>query len=102
MARQTEAYHRTDEVKPPQTPRKLKALNQWMGTIFERRPDGKTNKSPYRVRSGRPIIKADKTDSANHTTYSEAKAALDAGLVDAIGVVLTEADPYYCCDLDSV
>jgi hypothetical protein len=83
-------------------PEALRAIPRWMGTRFERRKDGKTDKPPYRVVSGLPVIKADKTNPENWTTYSEALAAYERGDVDAIGVVFTEDDPYFVVDLDGV
>jgi putative DNA primase/helicase len=83
-------------------PEALRAIPRWMGTRFERRKDGKVDKRPYRVVSGLPIIKADKTDQENWATYSEALAAYERGDVDAIGLVFTEDDPYFVVDLDGV
>jgi hypothetical protein len=97
----TESYP-TAQHNTPGVPEALKAQAAWMGTIFERRADGRVNKPPYRIRSGERPRKAAKTDPANWTTFEDAAAALEAGEVDAIGVVLTEADPHYVCDLDSV
>ena len=50
-----------------QIPDPLKLEPRWMGTRFEPRPDKpeKLNKPPYRVRSGRPVIKAAKTNPEN-------------------------------------
>jgi len=73
-----------------------------MGTRFERRKDGKTDKRPYRVVSGLPVIKADKTNPENWATYSEALAAYERGDVGAIGFVLSDDDPYFVMDLDGV
>src|SRR5215212_9167318 len=76
---------------PENIPEQLRA-HPYMGTRFAERPDGKINKPPYCVKPGR-IRKADKTNSDNHGTFGEAVAALKAGKVDAIGVVLSEDDP---------
>jgi hypothetical protein len=83
-------------------PEALRDIPHWMGTRFERRKDGKTDKRPYRVVSGLPVIKADKTNPENWATYSEALAAYERGDVDAIGFVLTANDPYFVMDLDGV
>jgi hypothetical protein len=73
-----------------------------MGTRFGRRKDGRVDKPPYRVRAGQSIVKADKTDPANHATSEEATLALERGDVDAIGYVFSGDDPFFCVDLDKV
>jgi putative DNA primase/helicase len=83
-------------------PEALRDKPHWMGTRFERRKDGKTDKRPYRVVSGLPVIKADKTNPENWATYSEALAAYERGDVGAIGFVLSDDDPYFVMDLDGV
>jgi putative DNA primase/helicase len=83
-------------------PEALRDIPHWMGTRFERRKDGKTDKPPYRVVSGLPVIKADKTNPENWATYSEALAAYERGDVEAIGFVLTDGDLYFVMDLDGV
>jgi hypothetical protein len=86
----------------PHTPEKLKKLPKWMGARFEHRPDGKLNKPPYRIRPGRPAIKADKTNPKNWTTFEKAYKALSMGDVDAIGFVFTGEDRFCVVDLDEV
>jgi putative DNA primase/helicase len=83
-------------------PEALRAIPHWMGTRFERREDGRVDKAPHRVRAGQSVVKADKTDPENWTTYSEALATYERGDVDAIGLVLTDNDPYFVVDLDGV
>jgi hypothetical protein len=83
-------------------PEELKRYRQWMATRLEPRKDGKVDKPPYRVREGQPIIKADKTDAANHASFEEAMLALERGDVDAIGYVFSGEDPLFCVDLDKV
>jgi hypothetical protein len=83
-------------------PEALRDTPHWMGTRFERRKDGKTDKAPYRVVSGLPVIKADKTNPENRTTFEEAWGAYERGEVDAIGLVFTEDDPFFAVDLDGV
>jgi hypothetical protein len=83
-------------------PEALHTTPCWMGTRFERREDGRVDKPPYRVVPGKPIIKADKTNPENWTTYSEALAACERGDVDAIGRVFTDDDPHFVGDLDGV
>jgi primase-polymerase (primpol)-like protein len=73
-----------------------------MGTKLRRRPAGKTDKPPYRVRAGLPVIKADKTNPENWAPFDEAYDALRRGLVDAIGFVSTEHDRFTFKDLDGV
>src|SRR5215218_2780872 len=80
-------------------PEKLKSL-PWMGTRFERRADGKLNKPPYRVRTGRSVVKAGCNDPKNWATYEEALAALERGDVHAVGVVLGKTDSFTVVDLD--
>jgi hypothetical protein len=83
-------------------PEALRTKPQWMGTRFERRNDGKIDKPPYRVVSGLPVIKADKTNPENWATFEEAWGAYERGDVDAIGCVVTEDDPFYLVDVDGV
>jgi putative DNA primase/helicase len=87
---------------PDAIPEALRSRAQWMGTIFERRADGKTNKPPYRVRLGLPIVKADKTSPENWSTFTEARAALERGDVDGLGYVVSADDPFYAVDCDHV
>jgi primase-polymerase (primpol)-like protein len=75
-------------------PEALRTKPQWMGTRFERRKDGKIDKPPYRVVSGLPVIKADKTNPENWTTFEEAWGAYERGEVDAIGFVFTKDDSF--------
>jgi putative DNA primase/helicase len=102
-------YHNADVVKRQsatrnaEIPEALRSMRRWMGTRFERRKDGKkTDKPPYRVVSGLPVIKADKTNPEYWATYSEALAAYERGDVDAIGLVFAEDDSYFVVDLDGV
>jgi putative DNA primase/helicase len=83
-------------------PEALRTLPQWMGTRFERRKDGKTDKAPYRVVSGLPAIKADKTNPENWTTFEEAWGAYERGEVDAVGFVFRKGDPFFVVDFDHV
>jgi putative DNA primase/helicase len=83
-------------------PEALRRLPRWMGTRFEARKDGKTDKPPYRVVDGLPIIKAAKTDPDSWATFEEAAAAYERGEVDAIGFVITEGDPFFIADCDGV
>src|SRR5215208_2542628 len=73
-----------------------------MGTRFERRKDGKIDKPPYRVVSGLPVIKADKTNPENWATFEEAWGAYERGEVDAIGFVFTKDDSFFVVDGDHV
>src|SRR5215208_1155240 len=73
-----------------------------MGTRFERRKDGKTDKPPYRVASGLPAIKADKTNPENWATFEEAWGAYERGEVDAIGFVVSKDEPFFIVDFDGV
>jgi putative DNA primase/helicase len=101
-----EEYHSTGQDKPPngtdcrQIPEELRRLPQWMGTRFEVRSDGRVDKPPRRIHW--PTIKANKTDPANWATFEGARAALERGEVDAIGLVFTKDDPLFCVDLDKV
>jgi putative DNA primase/helicase len=100
-----EEYHSSVNDKPHdpnQIPEELKCVDQWMGTRFKRRKDGKLDKPPHRVRRGQRIIKADKTDPKNWATFDEALAAYQRGDVDAIGFVFSEDEPLHVVDLDSV
>jgi putative DNA primase/helicase len=83
-------------------PEALKRHDRWMGTRQKRRPDGKRDKPPHRVRARLPVIKADKTNPENHASFEEAYDALRRGDVDAIGFVFTEDDPFTVIDLDGV
>ena len=83
-------------------PEALRTIPRWMGTRFERRKDGKIDKPPYRVVSGLPVIKADKTNPENWTTFEEAWGAYERGEVDAIGFVFTKDDPFFVVDCDHV
>ena len=101
-------YHNADVVKRQsatrfeEIPEALRSMRRWMGTRFERRKDGKTDKPPYRVVSGLPIIKADKTHPENWTTFEEAWRAYQRGEVGAIGFVFTEGDSFFVLDCDHV
>jgi hypothetical protein len=104
-------YHAHSVAKPParsfssnfsEMPEALKSIPRWMGTRFVVRKDGKKDKPPYRVVSGLPVIKADKTNPENWATYADALAAYERGEVDAIGCVFTEDDPSYVVDCDGV
>jgi putative DNA primase/helicase len=104
-------YHAESAAKPPnrsfssnfsEIPEVLRSRPRWMGTRFVVRKDGKKDKPPYRVVSGLPVIKADKTNRDNWATYSEALAAYTSGQVDAIGYVFTDDDPDFVADLDGV
>src|ERR671920_662465 len=81
-------------------PEELRRFPAWMGTRYEKRPGkpDKLNKPPYRVRSGMPVIKADKTNPENRATFAEAFAALQRGDVDDIGFVFTKSDPHTVVD----
>jgi putative DNA primase/helicase len=108
MARQTEDYHNPDVVKrqsairATEIPEALRSMRRWMGTRFERRKDGKTDKPPYRVVRGLPVIKADKTNPENWTTFEEAWRAYQRGEVDAIGFVFSKDDSFFVVDCDHV
>src|SRR5919107_1852806 len=80
-------------------PDKLKQIDAWMGTCFERRPDDKLNKPPYRI-DGKRAYKADKTNPKNWSTFAEAATALEASVVDAIGFVFTGEESMTVVDLD--
>jgi putative DNA primase/helicase len=101
-------YHKGDVVKRQnstrieEVPEALKNMDRWMGTRFERRKDGRTDKPPYRVVSGLPVIKADKTNPANWTTSEEACGAYERGDVDAIGFVFSKDDSFFVVDCDHV
>jgi hypothetical protein len=104
-------YHAESAAKPPtlsfssnfsEMPEALKSIPRWMGTRFVVRKDGKKDKPPHRVVSGLPVIKADKTNPDNWSTYSEALAAYISGQVDAIGFVFTEDDSFFIVDCDGV
>jgi putative DNA primase/helicase len=83
-------------------PEALRDIPRWMGTRFERRKDGKTDKAPYRVVSRLPVVKADKTNPENWTTFEEAWGAYERGEVDAIGFVLSKDDSFFVVDCDHV
>jgi putative DNA primase/helicase len=83
-------------------PEALSTIPRWMGTRFERRKDGKIDKPPYRVVSGLPVIKADKTNRENWTTFEEAWRAYERSEVDAIGFVFSKGDPFFVVDCDHV
>jgi putative DNA primase/helicase len=83
-------------------PEALRELPRWMGTRFDRRKDGKVDKPPYRVVSGLPVIKADKTNPENWTTFEEAWSAYQRGEVDAIGFVFGKDDSFFAVDCDYV
>jgi DNA-binding MarR family transcriptional regulator len=83
-------------------PETLRAIPHWMGTRYERRKGGKIDKPPYRVVSGLPVIKADKTNPENWTTFGEAWGAYERGEVDAIGFVFSKDDSFFVVDCDHV
>jgi DNA-binding transcriptional regulator GbsR (MarR family) len=99
------SHSHTDALVPEafkEVPEELKQRNCWMGTKLKRRPDGKLDKPPYRVRAGLPVIKADKTDPQNRASFDEAYDALSRSLVDAIGFVFTQKDSFTVVDRDDV
>src|SRR5215217_405908 len=107
----TTQYHAPSVAKPlnrsfssnlSEIPEALKSIPRWMGTRFVVRKDGKKDKPPYRVVSGLPVIKADKTNPENWATYADALAAYERGEVDAIGYVFTEDDSSFVVDCDGV
>ena len=83
-------------------PETLRAIPHWMGTRYERRKDAKIDKPPHRVVSGLPVIKADKTNPENWTTFGEAWGAYERGEVDAIGFVFNKDDSFFVVDCDHV
>lgn len=101
-------YHNPDVVKRQsatrfeEIPEALRSMRRWMGTRFERHKDGRTDKPPYRVVSGLPVIKADKTKPENWTTFEEASGAYERGEVDAIGFVFGKDDSFFVVDCDHV
>jgi hypothetical protein len=101
-------YHNPDVAKRQsatrieEIPEALRSMRRWMGTRFERRKGGRIDKPPYRVVSGLPAIKADKTKPENWTTFEEACGAYQRGVVDAIGFVFTKDDSFFVADCDHV
>jgi putative DNA primase/helicase len=101
-------YHNPDVVKRQSAPRNaeipeaLRSMRRWMGTRFERRKDGKTDKPPYRVVNGLAVIKADKTNPENWTTFEEASGACERGDVAAVGFVFSKDDSFFVLDCDHV
>ena len=101
---------KTTVARPPRgdpldaIPHRLRLFPRWMGTRFTPRPGqpGKMDKPPYRIREGLPAVKADKMNPDNWASYKEARAAFKRGDVDAIGFVVTDSDPFFVGDLDSV
>jgi putative DNA primase/helicase len=108
MARTGSGYHNPDVVKRQsahrnaEIPEALRGIRRWMGTRFERRKYGKIDKPPYRVVSGLPVIKADKTNPENWTTFEEASGAYERGEVDAIGFAFSKDDSFFVVDCDHV
>src|SRR5215207_445679 len=108
MARTDSGYHNPHVVKRrsaariEEIPEALKNIDRWMGTRFERRKDGKVDKPPHRVRAGQRVIKADKTNPKNWSSFKEALAAYERGDVDAVGFVFTKDDPFFVVDPDDV
>ena len=97
------SYPTLGATAPPESlPEALRDIPRWMGTRFERRKDGKTDKAPYRVVTGLPVVKADKTNPENWTTFEEAWGAYERGEVDAIGFVFTKGDSFFVVDCDHV
>jgi|SRR5215216_3856648 len=88
------------KTSPEAIPEALRARRRWMGARLVRRKDGRTDKPPFRVVSGKPIIKCDKTNPDNWATFAEAEAALERGVVDAIGFCIAAEDPLFAVDLD--
>jgi hypothetical protein len=84
-------------------PEALRALPQWMGTRFQRSKNNseRFEKPPHSVVGG--VVSdfvVDKTNPANWATFEDAALALSWGAVDAIGIVLTDQDPFYGIDGD--
>jgi hypothetical protein len=84
-------------------PRALAERPQWMGVVFEPRPDQshKLNKPPYALTNGAPY-KAAKTNSDNWVSFETACEALERGDVDAIGFCFSPDDPLWVADFDDV
>src|SRR5215212_7589904 len=94
--------NRLENSLPPENiPEAIKRIDAWMGTRLELRPDGKTNKRPYKI-DGDRAHPADKTDPRNWCTFDEAVRAMERGIVDAIGFVFSDRDGYTVVDLDGV
>jgi len=91
-----EPQSRTIRVCPQHIPLDLRKRRQWVGWRHERR-DNKWTKVPINPRTGR-CARCD--DPATWGTFEEASGAYSAGLVDGIGYVFDEADPFSGVDID--
>ena len=99
--RNTNIFHKEAlESAPLNIPEGLRRNARWMGTRLERRPDGKLNKPPYRVRRGLPVVQGQKNNPAHYASFEEALEALESGAVDAIGYVFTKGDLFTIIDID--
>jgi hypothetical protein len=84
-------------------PEALRTKPQWMGTRFRRSKNNpeRFEKPPHSVVGG--VVSdfvVDKTNPANWATFEDAALALSRGAVDAIGIVLTDQEPFYGIDGD--
>lgn len=84
------------KISPAKIPKGLKVLKQWVGWKYILKAN-KWTKPPYHV-SGKWFASVDKPSS--WSTFEDALAAHDAGLIDGIGFVFAEDDGYAGIDLD--
>jgi putative DNA primase/helicase len=78
----------------------FKSFDQWIAwKAFPREEDGKLDKVPFDVKTGR---RASTTDSRTWSTFDDVVAAYVRGPFDGIGFVFSSGDPYTGIDLDEV
>src|SRR5215204_6059865 len=90
----------TSLLNPKNTPNCLREADAWMGTRLKKKPNGRIDKPPWRVRRGEKTMPGSKTNREHWASFSEALTALQNGEVAAIGRVFTGDDPFTVIDLD--
>lgn len=78
-------------------PIELKQFNQWVVWRFEDVSAKKPTKVPYSALNG---LHASVSESISWASFDNAVAALNTGMYNGLGFVLTEKDPFALIDLD--
>lgn len=91
----------TNPAPPPLSA--LLGFDQFVVARLDPEPNGKTRKTPVHPITGRP---ANAQERSNWTPYTEALRAAhvletQSGVPHAVGFVLTEADDFWCLDIDN-
>jgi putative DNA primase/helicase len=77
---------------------------QWVLWRYELNDKGKLTKVPYSINKTGKIYRASSTNPQDWLTFEDVKNAYESGkyVVDGVGFVFTENDPFSCADFDYV